>query len=214
MSSLALLEAEIPSPLFVTGKKQVHVFFGIDGGCCCLSFMYKCGGSDGVQDGAILNKRQAQDDSLNWPIVGEGVRGGPVLTPPQVFFSSCSKSICWAQGSPKTDFVFTPNTIFHIVSHLCDHLDRASYLKFVEFVVPLFCLVLLKFNPKSYKICFTAYLSSQIIQKRRQKIITHNQKKNNGHSNPLECIKFSVTKKQSKLLVREKKSKLLVRDKL
>ena len=66
---------------------------------------------------------------------------------------------------PKTNIVFTPNTIFHIVSHLCDHLDQASHLKFVEFVLPLFCLVFLKFNLKSY-------LTSQIIQKRRWKKIT------------------------------------------
>ena len=48
MSSLALLEAEIPSPLYVTGKNNVDVIFGIDGGGCCLSFIYGRGGSDGV----------------------------------------------------------------------------------------------------------------------------------------------------------------------
>ena len=47
MSSLALLEVEIPSPLHVTGKNNVDVFFGVDGGRCCLSFMYGCGESDG-----------------------------------------------------------------------------------------------------------------------------------------------------------------------
>ena len=36
MSSLALLEAETPSPLYVTG---------VDGGYCCLPLMYGCGGS-------------------------------------------------------------------------------------------------------------------------------------------------------------------------
>ena len=46
MSSLALLEAEIPSPLYVSGKNNVDVFFGVDDICCCLSFMYGCGGSD------------------------------------------------------------------------------------------------------------------------------------------------------------------------
>ena len=51
-------------------------------------------------------------------------------------------------------------------------LDQASHLKFVEFVLPLFRLVLLKFYQKSYKICFTAYLTSQMIQKRRGKKIT------------------------------------------
>ena len=47
MSSLALLEAKIPSPLPVTGKNNVDVICGVDGGCCCLTFMYACGGSDG-----------------------------------------------------------------------------------------------------------------------------------------------------------------------
>ena len=47
MSSLALLEADIPSPLYVEGKNKVEVFCGVDGGCCCLSFMFGCGGSDG-----------------------------------------------------------------------------------------------------------------------------------------------------------------------
>ena len=47
MSSLALLEVEITSPLYVTGKNNVDVFFGNGGGCCCLFFMYGCGGSDG-----------------------------------------------------------------------------------------------------------------------------------------------------------------------
>ena len=47
MSSLALLEPEIPYPLDVTGKNNVDVFFGVDGGFCGLSFMYGCGGSDG-----------------------------------------------------------------------------------------------------------------------------------------------------------------------
>ena len=50
MSSLALLEPEIPYPLDVTGKNNVD-FFCVDVGCCCLSFMYGVcmyGGSDGV----------------------------------------------------------------------------------------------------------------------------------------------------------------------
>ena len=47
MSSLALLEAEIPSPLYVPGKNNVYVIFGVDVGCCCFSFMYGCSGSDG-----------------------------------------------------------------------------------------------------------------------------------------------------------------------
>ena len=57
MSSLAFLEPEISSPLDVTGKHNVDVFFGSDGGCCCLSFMYGCGGSDGGYDGAILKQK-------------------------------------------------------------------------------------------------------------------------------------------------------------
>ena len=43
--------------------------------------------------------------------------------------------------APKTYFVFTPNTIFHIVSNLSDDLDQASHLKFIEFGLPLFRLV-------------------------------------------------------------------------
>ena len=56
MSSLALLEAEISSPLFATGKNKVDVLFGLDGGCYCLSFMYGCGASDGGLDGAIFKQ--------------------------------------------------------------------------------------------------------------------------------------------------------------
>ena len=55
MSSLALLEPEIPSPLDVTGKNNVDIF-GVGGGFCCLSFMYGCGGNDGGQDGAIFKQ--------------------------------------------------------------------------------------------------------------------------------------------------------------
>ena len=56
MSSVALLEVEIPSPLYVTGKNSVDVFFGVDGGCCCLSLMYGCGESDGGLDGAMFKQ--------------------------------------------------------------------------------------------------------------------------------------------------------------
>ena len=45
MSSLALLEPEIPYPLDVTGKNNVDVFLA-----------YGCGGSDGGQDGAIFKQ--------------------------------------------------------------------------------------------------------------------------------------------------------------
>ena len=47
MSSLALLEAEVPSHLYVTDNNNVDAFFGVDGGCCFLSFMYGCGVNDG-----------------------------------------------------------------------------------------------------------------------------------------------------------------------
>ena len=47
MSSLALLEPEIPYPLDVTGKNNVDDFFGVDGDCCCFFFLYGLGGSDG-----------------------------------------------------------------------------------------------------------------------------------------------------------------------
>ena len=83
-----------------------------------------------------------------------------------------AQTYLFGSREPQTDFVFTPNTIFHIFSHLCDHLDQASDLEFVEFVLPLFFLFLLKSNPKSYQIYFKAYLISKIFQKRRRKKIT------------------------------------------
>ena len=85
------------------------------------------------------------------------------------FFSPCSKPICLGQRSSKTDFLFTPNSIFHIVSHLSDHLDQASHLKIVELVSSFTCIALLKFCIKPYKICFTPYLITQINQKRCKK---------------------------------------------
>ena len=86
--------------------------------------------------------------------------------------SPCSKPICWAKGSPKEDFVFTPNTTFHIVSYLSGHLDKASHLKSVKFV-PLFsCIVLLQFFLKPYKICIRAYLTTRVFQKGCRKEIT------------------------------------------
>ena len=54
MSPLALLEAEIPSPLYITGNNNLDIIFCVDGGCCCLSLMYGCGGCDGGLDGAIF----------------------------------------------------------------------------------------------------------------------------------------------------------------
>ena len=72
------------------------------------------------------------------------------------FFSPCSKPICLAQRSPKTDFVFTPNSISCIVSHLSDHLDQASHLKIGEFMPSFTRVVLLKFCLKPYKIRFRA----------------------------------------------------------
>ena len=46
VSSLALLESKILYFLYVTVKNNVDVVFGVVDGCCCLSFMYGCGGSD------------------------------------------------------------------------------------------------------------------------------------------------------------------------
>ena len=45
MSSLALLEPEIPYPLDVTGKNNVDVF--LVSIVAVVAFMYGCGGSDG-----------------------------------------------------------------------------------------------------------------------------------------------------------------------
>ena len=56
MSSPALLEPGIPYPLDVKGKKNVDIWFGVDGCYSCLSFMYGYGGSDGAKDGAIFKQ--------------------------------------------------------------------------------------------------------------------------------------------------------------
>ena len=56
MISLALLEAEIHLPLYITGNNNIDFFFGVDGGCCCLSFMHGRGGSDGGYDGDIFKQ--------------------------------------------------------------------------------------------------------------------------------------------------------------
>ena len=39
------------------------------------------------------------------------------------FFFACSQPTCLVLGRPKTNFVFTPNSIFHIFSDLFDHLN-------------------------------------------------------------------------------------------
>ena len=39
-----------------TSPDTIQFFFGIDGGCCCLSFKYGCGGSYGGQNGAIFKQ--------------------------------------------------------------------------------------------------------------------------------------------------------------
>ena len=44
------------------------------------------------------------------------------------FFFACSKPICLALGSHKTNLVFTPNSIYHIFSDLLDHQHQPSHL--------------------------------------------------------------------------------------
>ena len=68
--------------------------------------------------------------------------------------------VCYQRGLPR---------LVYIVSSLSDHLDQASNLKFVKLVPPFSCVVLLKLCPKPYKICFTAYLTTQMEQKRSTK---------------------------------------------
>ena len=57
MSSLALLEPEIPYPFDVTGKNNVDFSFGVDGGCCCLSLCMDVVGVMVVMMVPFLNKR-------------------------------------------------------------------------------------------------------------------------------------------------------------
>ena len=55
---------------------------------------------------------------------------------------------------PKTDSVFTPNSIFHKVSHLSDHLDKASHHKIAQFVLSFTRIILLKLLPKTLQNLF------------------------------------------------------------
>ena len=68
------------------------------------------------------------------------------------FFSSCSKPNCVAQGSPKTYFVFTPSSIYHIFSKLLDPVDLTSHLIFVNIYMALsLCFYGLNWQKKANK---------------------------------------------------------------
>ena len=54
MSSLTLLEAEIPPPLYVTGKNKMDVFLALM--VAVTAFMYGFGGSDGGYNGGIFKQ--------------------------------------------------------------------------------------------------------------------------------------------------------------
>ena len=114
---------------------------------------------------SYIHKHMLHKHSWQWG-------GGPRRASAHIFLGflpPCSKHICLPYGSPITDFVFNPNSIFHLVSHLSVHLDQASHMKFVEFVPPFSRVVSLKFSPKPYKINFKVYLTTQMIQKRHTK---------------------------------------------
>ena len=51
-------------------------------------------------------------------------------------FFQCSKHICLVPGSPKTNFVFTPNSIYHIYSYWFDPLVLNFHHLFLEFFPP------------------------------------------------------------------------------
>ena len=53
--------------MYVTGKYNIGVIFGNDGGSCCVSFMYECGGSDGGVDGARGTRGRHRITPLNGP---------------------------------------------------------------------------------------------------------------------------------------------------
>ena len=79
------------------------------------------------------------------------------------FFFACFKPTWLALGSPKTNFVFTPKSIFHIFSDLIDRQNRLSHLYFVKFWTSFFLIVLIKIYPKCHKICFIAYHTTPVI---------------------------------------------------
>ena len=55
------------------------------------------------------------------------------------FFFAWSKPTCLALGSLKTNFVLTPNSMFHIFSDLFDHQNQPYHPQFVKFWLSFFC---------------------------------------------------------------------------
>ena len=72
----------------------------------------------------IHPKGRVQKKTLNpwaWSYLeGWGGSAGSQCSHLLRFFLHAPNLFFWTQRNPKTDFVFTPNSIFHIVSHLSD----------------------------------------------------------------------------------------------
>ena len=69
MSSLALLEPEIPYPLDVTGKNNVDVFLALMVAVVAFLLCMDVVKVMVVRMVPFLNKRYASDVSLKWPVV-------------------------------------------------------------------------------------------------------------------------------------------------
>ena len=72
----------------------------------------------------------------------------------------CSKPICVPPGSPKTYFVFSHNSMYHMFSKLFDSQDLTSHLNFVKSCVPV-------------SSCFYSQNKSRICQNTRKLPETH-----------------------------------------
>ena len=71
------------------------------------------------------------------------------------YFFPCYKTFCVPPGSPKTYFVFTLNSMYHIFSMLFDSQDlisHGSHLIFVKSCLLFVCVFMVQINLKFYKI--------------------------------------------------------------
>ena len=75
------------------------------------------------------------------------------------------KLIWMALDSPRTNFVFTPNSIYHKYSYLFNNTDPIFQLSFVNVGMSIIVTVLLKFAQNCTEIIFMTYLTNRILKK-------------------------------------------------
>ena len=110
----------------------------------------------------FLPKKHVESVSMLIPRGGGGVSGTSAHT--SLGFFCMLQTYFVGSRMPKTNFLVIPNSIFHIFSNLFDEKHQFSHLWYVKFLPSIFCVVLIKFNPKFYQICFTAYQTTPILR--------------------------------------------------